>query len=220
MINNGVIGDWRLSDEEFLRDFQLPSAQDKTETLRATNPLSSDSRIVFDEEAHTYTVDDSLLVPLSVTGLIHQFCHQFDPGEAIRGMRPDTREKYAEKGLVTEEAIIASWNRNGEVQRNRGTLMHFHIEQFLNGRAIGEPQSPEFQQFLKLFQRISIDQRAFRTELSVYSPQLNVAGQIGGLFLRTDGTFSLWDWKRCKLESDFCLLIALVSLGEGVYNGL
>ena len=110
---------------------------------------------------------------------------------------------------MTEEAIITSWNRNGEVQRNRGTLMHFHIEQFLNGCAIDEPQSPEFQQFLKLFQRMSIDQRAFRTELSVYSPQLNVAGQIDGLFLRTDGTFSLRDWKRCKLESDFCLLIAL-----------
>ena len=205
MINNGVVGDWRLSDEEFLRDFQLPSAQDKTETLRATNPLSSDSRIVFDEEAHTYTVDGSL-VPSSVTGLIHQFCHEFDPGEAIRGMRPDTREKYADKGLVTEEAIIASWNRNGEVQRSRGTLMHFHIEQFLNGCAIGEPQSPEFQQFLKLFQRISIDQRAFRTELSVYSPQLNVAGQIDGLFLlRSDGTFALWDWKRCKLVSVFYL---------------
>ena len=119
-------------------------------------------------------------------------------------MRPDTREKYAEKGLVTEEAIIASWNRNGEVQRNRGTLMHFHIEQFLNCCAIGEPQSPEFQQFLKLFQRISIDQRAFRTELSVYSPQLNVAGQIDGLFLlRSDGTFALWDWKRSKLVFAF-----------------
>ena len=205
MIKNGVVGDWRLSDDEFLRDFQLPSAQKKTETLRARNPLSSDSRIVFDEEAHTYTVDGAL-VPLSVTGLIHQFCHEFDPGEAIQGMRPDTREKYAEKGLVTEEAIIASWNRNGEAQRNRGTLMHFHIEQFLNGCAIGEPQSPEFQQFLKLFQTISIDQRAFRTELSVYSPQLNVAGQIDGLFLlRSDGTFALWDWKRCKLVSVFYL---------------
>ena len=206
MINNGVVGDWRLSDEEFLRDFQLPSAQNKTETLRATNPLSSDSRIVFDEEAHTYTVDGSL-VPLSVTGLIHQFCHEFDPGEAIQGMRPDTRKRYTEKGLVTEEAIIASWNTNGEVQRNRGTLMHFHIEQFLNGCAIGEPQSPEFHQFLKLFQRISIDQRAFRTELSVYSPQLNVAGQIDGLFLlRSDGTFALWDWKRCKLVFVFYVL--------------
>ena len=203
MINNGVVGDWRLSDEEFLCDFQLPSAQDKTETLRATNPLSSDSRIVFDEEAHTYTVDGAL-VPLSVTSLIHQFYHEFDSDEAIQEMRPDTREKYAEKGLLTVEAIIASWNRNGEVQRNRGTLMHFHIEQFLNGCAIGEPQSPEFQQFLKLFQRMSIDQRAFRTELSVYSPQLNVAGQIDGLFLlRSDGTFALWDWKRCKLVSVF-----------------
>ena len=94
MINNGVVGDWRLSDEEFLRDFQLPSAQDKTETLRATNPLSNDSRIVFDEEAHTYTVDGSL-VPLSVTGLIHQFCHEFDPQfkECAQTPRKSTRKK-------------------------------------------------------------------------------------------------------------------------------
>ena len=121
MIRNGVVGDWRSSDEEFLRTFELPSAQDKNEALQAQNPLDCDCRIVFDEEAHTYTVDGSL-VPLSVTGLIHQFCHEFDPGEAIRGMRPDTREKYAEKGLVTEEAIKASWDRNGQIQRNRGAL--------------------------------------------------------------------------------------------------
>ena len=206
MINNGVVGDWRLSDEEFLRTFQLPSAQDKTETLRATNPLSNDSRIVFDEEAHTYTLD-GLLVPLSVTALVDEFCHDFNPGDAILGMRPDTKEKYAEQGLMTEKAIIASWNRNGEVQRNRGTLMHYHIEQFLNGCAIEEPQSPEFQQFAQLFQRIAMDQRVFRTELSVFSSQLNVAGQIDALFLRTDGTFALWDWKRSKLVSVFFLSI-------------
>ena len=205
MSNNGVVGNWRLSDEEFLRTFQLSSAQDKTETLRATNPLSNDSRIVFDEEAHTYTLDGSL-VPLSVTGLVDEFCHDFNPGDAILGMRPDTKEKYAEQGLMTEKAIIASWNRNGEVQRNRGTLMHYHIEQFLNGCAIEEPQSLEFQQFAQLFQRIAMDQRVFRTELSVFSSQLNVAGQIDALFLRTDGTFALWDWKRSKLVSAFCYL--------------
>ena len=81
--------------------------------------------------------------------------------------------------------------------------MHYQIEQFLNGCAIEEPQSPEFHQFLQLFQRISIDQRVFRTELSVFSSKLKVAGQIDALFLRADGTFALWDWKRSKLVFAF-----------------
>ena len=205
MIRNGVVGDWRLSDEEFLQTFQLPSVRDKREELQTTHPMPSDTRIVFDEEKHTYTVD-GFLVPLSVTGLIHQFCHEFDPGEACRGMRQATKEKYAQQGLTTEEDIIASWIRNGEIQRNRGTLMHYQIEQYLNGCAIEYPWSPEFQQFSQLFQQITIDQRVFRTELAVFSSKLNVAGQIDALFSRADGTFALWDWKRCKLVSAFHIL--------------
>ena len=199
MIKQGLVGDWRLDDEEFTTSFHLAHARDKTEALKSVHPFPSDKQIQFDEESHTYTVD-GLLVPLSVTGLIHQYACVFDPSAAIQNMRTETRQSYSDRGLVTEEDILRAWQKNGRVQRNRGTLMHFHIEQYLNGCAIEPPWSPEFEQFLALHEQLLRDQQIpFRTELTVYSKSLNVAGQIDAIFKQVDGTFALWDWKRCKL---------------------
>ena len=78
--------------------------------------------------------------------------------------------------------------------------MHFHIEQYLNGCEIESPCSPEFEQFLALYEEVIKDQQIpYRTELSVYSKRLNVAGQIDAVFKQADDTFALWDWKRSKL---------------------
>ena len=199
MIKNGLVGDWRLSDSEFTAFFHLPHARDKVEALQKANPFPSDEQIRFDEESHTYEVN-GVPVPLSVTGLIHRYTHAFDPLAAIQNMRAETRQNYSDRGLVTEEDILRTWDKNGKVQRNRGSLVHFHIEQYLNGCGIEPPCSPEFEQFLALHEQIIQDnQIPFRTELSVYSKGLNVAGQIDAIFKQADDTFVLWDWKRSKL---------------------
>ena len=115
-------------------------------------------------------------------------------------MRVETRQNYSDRGLVTEEDILRTWDENGKVHRNRGTLAHFHIEQYLNGCGIESPCSPEFEQFLALYEEVIKDQQIpFRTELSVYSKSLNVAGQIDAIFKQADDTFAVWDWKRSKL---------------------
>ena len=199
MIKNGLVGDWRLSDDEFATSFHVPRTHDKTEALKSLHPFPSDDQIQFDEESHTYTVD-GIPVPLSVTALIHRYTRAFVPLIAIQNMRAETRQRYSAQGLVTEEDILHAWEQNGKVQRNRGTLMHFHIEQYLNGCVIEPPWSPEFEQFVILHEEITpAHQTPFRTELSVYSRRLNVAGQIDAIFKETDGTFAVWDWKRCKL---------------------
>ena len=199
MIKNGIVGDWRLSDEEFNTSFHLPRARDKTDALRSMQPFPSDEQISFDEESHTYTVD-GVLIPYSVTGLIHQYARAFEPSIAVQNMRAETQQSYSNKGLETEGDILHAWKQNGRVQRNRGTLMHFHIEQSLNGCVIESPWSPEFDQFMTLHEEVTRDrQYPFRTELSVYSKRLNVAGQIDAIFKQSDGTFAVWDWKRCRL---------------------
>ena len=199
MIKNGLVGDWRLSDGEFTASFHLPCASDRVETLKKANPFPSDEQIHFDEESHTYSVN-GVVVPLSVTGLIHRYVRVFNPSAAIQNMRAETRQTYSDRGLVTEEDIIRTWNENGKVQRSRGTLMHFHIEQYLNGCVIESPCTLEFEQFLALHEQVIQDnQIPFRTELSVYSKSLSIAGQIDAVFKQTDGTFALWDWKRSKL---------------------
>ena len=55
-------------------------------------------------------------------------------------------------------------------------LMHFHIEQHLNGWIIGSPCTLEFEQFVALHKDIIKDQQIpFRAKLSVYSKTLNFA---------------------------------------------
>ena len=105
MIRHGQVGDWRLQDDEFLRSFRLPTARDKVESLKELHPLARDEHIHFEEASHTYTVD-GILVPLSVTGLIHSYIREFDPVEAISGMKPETRQRYIDQGFATEADII------------------------------------------------------------------------------------------------------------------
>ena len=84
------------------------------------------------------------------------------------------------------------------VARNRGTLMHFHIEMLLNGGVLEEPQSPEILQFRKFERDVirALNFFPYRTEVCVFHLGLRVAGQIDALFKHEDGTFAIFDWKR------------------------
>ena len=112
-----------------MRNFRLPTAEDKNEVLRQSNPIAREDRICFDEITHTYTVD-GFRVPSSVTGLIHQFCEEFDPSSAIEQMKARDwdikQENYRKEDgdVMTDEEIAATWRNNGEVQRSRGCLLY------------------------------------------------------------------------------------------------
>ena len=56
---------------------------------------------------------------------------------------------------------------------------------------------PEFNQFLGLYSDIIKDHEILRTELSIYSRKLNIAGQIDCLCQDANGLV-IWDWKRSK----------------------
>ena len=142
-----MVGDWRLSDDDFLATFRLPSDADKHETLQEANPIIREGRIKFDEVTHTYTVD-GIKVPISVTGLIHQFSHEFDPFAAIETMRSND---WASKQLrflkddgevMSDQEIAASWSRNGEIQRSRGQLLHYHCDGWWNKSCTTTPLRP------------------------------------------------------------------------------
>ena len=105
------------------------------------------------------------------------------------------REDGAEMSV---EEIMEKWETNGKVQRSRGTLMHYHIEQYLNGATIEEPNSPEFEQFLELYDAVLSEYQIFRTEAPIFHPGLGVAGQVDCLCLDDSGGTVLWDWKRTK----------------------
>ena len=70
----GEVGDWRASDEDFLRTFRLPNF--RCDALKRRHPFPREARIHFDEPPHTYMIDGSTVVPRSVTGLVHQHTNE------------------------------------------------------------------------------------------------------------------------------------------------
>ena len=204
---NGVCGDWRFPDDAFLASFHLPGA-DRVEVLAAKNPMQREARIQFDEVAHTYTVD-GLTVPRSATGLLHKYVRDFDAQTAIEAMKggarwQTTQEEFMEDGVLVSDAAIAStWAFRGEVARARGTLLHYHAESFLNGREVEQPYSPEFKQFLLIYDAIISKMEVFRTEVNIFHCGLRCAGQPDFLCRDAEGRLVIWDWKRCAaIETD------------------
>ena len=118
-----------------------------------------ESRIAFEESSHTYRVDGKV-VPRSVTGFLHEYASTFDPTVALQTVKagrqwPEKRVAFQEQGLGVEDAdFLARWDLNGQVARARGHLLHWQAEQLCNGRPVEEPHSPEFQQALKIYNRL------------------------------------------------------------------
>jgi hypothetical protein len=183
-IKNGVVGDWRLDDSEFLASFHLPGLAEKYDTLKMRNPLPRDSRIVFDEEKHEYWIDGRIKVPRSVTGLVHAYASEFDPYAAVRAMKNSARwpekvlEFTTEAGEMQDSEIVELWARRGRIASARGTLLHWHAEMALNGREIEQPHSPEFSQLSNIvrFLKEHLGLKEWRTEISLFHCGLCLAG--------------------------------------------
>ena len=134
---------WQLSDDEFLAAWQpLP----RVTQLQDQHPFPRESRIVFREHDHKYFVDGTL-VPRSVTGLLHEYSSPFDSARALecmkRGRNWDAkRAEMEQQGLgISDDEILARWNRNGNVQSKRGPVLHHHAECLMNGFAVEDPHS-------------------------------------------------------------------------------
>ena len=223
---NGEVGDWRLTDSDFMATFALPNR--RPDSLARHHPFEQDARIHFDEPSHTYTFDGDI-VGRSVTGLLHQFANDFAPAAALAAMKraPEWEAKKTaleEQGLGTDDRdFIERWAFNGRVQRSRGTLMHFHCECMVNGVEVESPYSPEFQQARAIYtQLLDMGLQPWRSELSMYSTILQCAGQAD-LIMRwpDDGSLVIVDWKRTQqlvYENRFrCLKYPLSNLPDTNY---
>ena len=204
IIRNGMVGDWTLRDGEFMESFRLPRPGETLETLKRKNPMPGEDRIHFNEASHVYSVVGAE-VRCSVTALVHKYSSGFDARAVIEQMQArDSWERMRCAYLrddgteMSVEEIMEKWEANGRVQRSRGTLMHYHIEQHLNGATIEKPSSPELEQFLELFDAVLSNYRILRTEAPIFHPGLGVAGQVDCLCLDDSGGTVLWDWKRAK----------------------
>ena len=206
LIRNGEVGDHRLGDADFLGSFTLPRFDQRIDTLQRRNPLPRETRIVFDEAQHVYTIDGTTKAPRSVTGLVHAYASEFDPYAACACMRAgknwDERQLEFRKGngdIMTDTEIVEVWSARGKLASARGTLVHYQAEMLMNECEIEKPQSREFQQLLEIVASLRAEGwEPYRTEICLCSCQLVLAGQADALFRNGNKDIAIVDWKRCK----------------------
>ena len=203
VVSIAEVADWRLPDQAFLAIFRLPRKTQEGRLQRA-NAFPREQRVSFDEESHRYTIDDGIVAPRSVTSLLHAYVDPFDPARAISSMRQsihwEARRAELEAQCVDtdrDENIGSHWQLMGEIARSRGTLLHFHAEQAVNGRCVEEPHSPEFAQVLLLLREfVGRGWAPWRAEVNIFHCGLRCAGQPDLLCKDTAGRLVIVDWKR------------------------
>ena len=194
--------------------------------LARKNIHSRDKNLVFDEPTHKYTIlTDPNSKYTSVTTWNHSHFPHFNADEIIKKMMEgknwNPSNKYWNK---TPEEIKALWKQNGESVSGAGTNLHFDIECFMNQDLIdendeeveythkdllemynqeieeGKPapnESDEWKYFIKYVEAFP-DMIPYRTEWMIYDEDLKLAGSIDMVYENSDGTLSIYDWKRAK----------------------
>jgi ATP-dependent DNA helicase PIF1 len=165
--------------------------------LESRHAHSRDKRITFHPPSHTYFVDNSSKDMISATTLINSFFGAFNADEAIENiMRSDKYNdpdyKYYQK---SPEDIRVMWNS----RRDLGTDLHASIEAFLNQESVSDT-SKEYAHFLSFHE--TCGQKAYRTEWKIFSEIHKISGAIDAVYINSDGTFTLYDWKRSPVSSD------------------
>ena len=189
--------------------------------LATLHPIETLERIRFLPQYHLYYVNDRKANCPSVTGLLKRLFPQeaFNAALIIEknifSWRNKPESKYYKiiNGLDDAEAsraIQKEWKESNRL----GTLLHFVIEQFLNGE---QPKESDLQQvaiefgFFKQFLKDHNGLKPFRTELSMYyekEGRVLLTGQADCLFVDQHGRTLLVDFKRVEKrlqrnENDF-----------------
>lgn len=180
--------------------------------LNDINHHPRDDRISFQDEGHIYTLEGISGNPVSTTQTIGKFYKHFDADKVLDMMfknnkDPDAvykgnNEKYRGK---TRSQIKTEWKDTGEDASGKGTFMHKDIENYINGDEVVDPNSQEFQKFLKFYNdyfRKNPGHKPYRTEWLVWDDTPGckdvLAGSIDFVVEDENGNLILIDWKRSK----------------------
>jgi hypothetical protein len=187
--------------------------------LSVRNSHKRDSNIQFFELGHKYEIlNEPGVKYTSVTTWNHSFFAEFDADSIIENMMKGKGWKEGHKywGLSAEQ-IKALWNSNRDSVAGAGTDLHFEIECFNNNKRFKIPYTNkqlyemyiskngekllskplEWQYFIN-FVKDHPDLKPYRTEWLVYNEDVKISGSIDMVYENTDGTLSIYDWKRSK----------------------
>lgn len=187
--------------------------------LSIKNKHPRDEYIKFFEDGHKYTIiSDPDSKYTSVTTWNHSHFPHFDADEVINKMINSKGWKKGHKYWgQTSEQIKALWNLNKDAVSEAGTDLHYEIECFHNDKRFQFKYTNK-----ELYQIYNIDNKEthdlkplewkyfinfikdfpniipYRTEWLIYDDDVKIAGSIDMIYENTDGTLSIYDWKRCK----------------------
>lgn len=201
----------------------MNSSSNSIKVLSLRNSHSRDKNIHFQEQGHKYTIsNDNTGIEesgyTSVTTWVHTHFPHFDADSIISKMMSGKSWKSGHKywGLSAEQ-IKDLWNSKRDNAAGAGTQLHYEIECFMNSNVLRFEYT-----HLELLQQYNImakyDKRyldfglewchflkfisdfphlkPYRTEWTVYHEELRLAGSIDMVYENSDGTLSIYDWKR------------------------
>ena len=154
-----------------------------------------DKYIKFIESTHTYIVKGDRSYT-SVTQFHKKNFNPFEADKIIKNMMNSKNWETSKYYGMKPNEIKALWNKNGKEASLAGTKMHYDIECFYND-VFNDNNSKEFSFFMNFYNEHKYLQ-PYRTEWMIYDEKLKLAGSIDMLFKLPDGTFGIYDWKRCK----------------------
>jgi hypothetical protein len=191
--------------------------------LCVRNAHPRDKNIHFEEEGHKYTIlDDSGVVSTgaytSVTTWVHTHFPHFDADSIIMKMMSGKAWKAGHKywGLSAAE-IKDLWNSKRDDACGAGTKLHYEIECFMNSKVLMfdythlellyqhnilikyDKRYLDFGKEWSYFMKFVADfpeLKPYRTEWTVYHEELKLAGSIDMVYENSDGSLSIYDWKR------------------------
>jgi hypothetical protein len=189
--------------------------------LNKINEHSRDKYIKFYERGHRYEITtDPLSKYTSVTTWNHSHFPKFDADAVIKNIMKSKNWKEGHKywGMSPDE-IKASWNKNRDQVAGAGTDLHAMIEAFMNNDKLKdyshqelynnyiEKKDSEFNHdvynvdewkyFIK-FIKDHPELKPYRTEWMIFHEKIKIAGSIDMVYKNSDGTLSIYDWKRSK----------------------
>lgn len=192
-------------------------------TLQDKFPLPKDNDITMDVPTHVYTVKGKKYGG-SVSTFLKEFFDKFDTEAAITSILASKKikDKSYEYFGMEKQDILNHWAKG----LNDGTILHSCIEDYYNSivihftttdgtirvRPLGEVsigntfnlqdkilmyKSIEYGYF-KNFLNDHPDLIPYRSELMIYHEELELVGSVDMIFIKPNGHYSCFDWKRSK----------------------
>lgn len=151
--------------------------------------------ITFTEDNHLY-VDDFGMEYTSSTTLVHSAFEEFN-AEKVAAV------KSARTGIPAEH-YVNEWKEYGEQRARIGTRTHENCERQILGR-YSEMHQPEDDDERARFraawfevEKLKENYLILEPEKLIFSPRFRIAGSIDLLGCRSDGSYSIIDWKFIK----------------------